>query len=274
MKIFRILIQHLSSSLTKLLCCISILSFIAGTLFCNNRNHFLKIESINQSRRLIETALLDIPVCTSADRVRQRALLATLQTWVRLVHDFHVRYWITFGTLVGYVQRRTLLPHDQDIDILIMGQDTSQLVRMALNLSLQNLSWFDSNMYKLIIHPQWYIVQWENRSYFPSQSINFKAPNARFIHQQESVHIDIWPIYDYHPEHVNNTNDRTPMITGIDLKYKWESSPKFWTFPLRPCDLSGIRVWCPAEPEEIVCATYGKEALYKSDTKCLNGSWV
>ncbi|CAF1201361.1 unnamed protein product [Adineta ricciae] len=268
------IIQHLSNSLIKLLCCVSILSFISGILFSNNRSLFLEIESTNQSRRLVEAALLDIPVCTSADRVRQRALLATLQTWARLASYFHVQYWITFGTLVGYVQRRTLLPHDQDIDILIMGQDTSQLVQIALNLSFQNFSWFDSNMYKLVIHPQWYIVNWKNRSYFPSHSITFKALNARFFHRERNVFVDIWPMYDYYPEQSNHLTDRTPMLTSIGLNYRWVSSPKFWSFPLRPCDLSGIRVWCPGEPEEIVCATYGREALYKSDTKCINGSWV
>lgn len=263
-----------SRKLLKILCYILVV-FIISITFCVNRQYFrsLTIQLFNKND-LIEDALLHIPICTSQDRIRQRALLITLHTWNDVARKFNIQYWIAYGTLVGYVQRRGLLPHDPDVDILMMAQDTVQLVALTSSLSNENLTWFDSNLYKLVVHPQWFVVGWQYRSYYPSQGINFISPNARFVNQQEHLHIDIWPIYDYHPDQSKDSTNKIPMLSEYDVYYNWKSNPRNWTFPLRPCDLSGVRVWCPAEPEKLVCAIYDEAALYKSDTLCVNGSWV
>jgi hypothetical protein len=262
--------------LLKSLCYISVILFIIAITFCVNRQYSRShtVRSFNESD-LIENALLNISTCTPNDRVRQRALLITLQTWNHLARKFNIQYWIAYGTLVGYVQRHALLPHDPDLDILIMAQDTAQLVTLAATLSNANFTWFDSNLYKLVVHPQWFIVGYENRSYYPSQGIHFIAPNARFVNKQEHLHVDIWPIYDYHPDDQSqNSINKLAMLTEYDLYYNWKSNPTNWTFPLHPCHLSGVKVWCPADSEKLVCAIYGEVALHKSDTLCLNGSWV
>jgi hypothetical protein len=270
-----ILREHLVSKkvLVKSLCYASIVLCIMIITFDANRHYSRTIRSYNESE-LIEDALLNIPTCTPRDRARQRALLLTLRTWTHLAHKFNIQYWIAYGTLVGYVQWRGLLPHDPDVDIIMMAQDTAQLVTLTTSLSNENLTWFDSKLYKLVVHPQWFIAGWENRSYYRSQGINFIAPNARLINQKEHLHVDIWPIYDYHPGESDNSTNKIPMLTEFDVHYNWKSNPRNWTFPLHSCDLSGIRVWCPAEPRKLVHALYKEAALYKSDTLCVNGSWV
>ncbi|CAF4740603.1 unnamed protein product, partial [Rotaria sp. Silwood2] len=45
--------------------------------------------------------------------------------------QYNPQYWITFGTLVGYVQRRGLLPHDLDVDVIMMSDDTPQLIKLS-----------------------------------------------------------------------------------------------------------------------------------------------
>ena len=214
----------------------------------------------------IEVALAQMSTCDPEDAFRQRALLLTLQAWTSLARTFHLQYWIAYGTLVGYVQRRGLLPHDSDVDILIMARDTAQLVPIATALYHGNFTSVDSTLYALIVHPQWSIVGWENRSYYPSRGIHFVAPNARFIQRKLGLHVDIWPIYDAH-------SDRS-MLFDYDVHYRWVSNPRSWTFPLRVCKFSGITVWCPAQPEQLIRATYGDSALHRSDKSCINGSWI
>ena len=124
--------------------------------FSSSNSDFL--DQLSNENISLEQALEKTPICTPFDRFRQRALLQSLQAWHHFAKEHHIRYWIGYGTLVGYVQRGGILPHDLDIDILIMAQDTSQLFELAqLNFS---------SIYKLKVHPQWYIAGYANRSYF------------------------------------------------------------------------------------------------------------
>jgi phosphorylcholine metabolism protein LicD len=214
----------------------------------------------------IEQAIEHIPICTANDRSRHRALIHTLQVWTKFAQQHHIRYWIAYGTLVSYVQRRGLLPYDPDINLFIMAQDTSQLLQLS---QLNILS-----TYELKVHPQWYIVDDTKRWYFSSEGIDFVAPNARFINSNDNLHLDIWPIYDYHPNHTRIEKNSRAMLTAYDKSYKWRSTPKEWTFPLQECKFSGVEVWCPAEPEKLVTDIYGEISFNMSSEKCVNGTWV
>ncbi|CAF3498278.1 unnamed protein product, partial [Rotaria sp. Silwood2] len=92
--------------------------------------------TITSTHNWIEKALQKIPTCTQRDRPRQRTILYTLLEWTHFAQKYNIRYWIAYGSLVGYVQRQGLLPHDLDVDLLIMAQDTSQLFQLSqLNFS-------------------------------------------------------------------------------------------------------------------------------------------
>lgn len=209
--------------------------------------------------KLIDKALDFIPICTKHDRLRQRALLRTLQVWSKLAEKNNLQYWISYGTLVGYVQRRGLLPHDEDIDVTIMADDMPKL----LNISQTNFS----TKYKFKIQPKWNVVGYKNRSYFYEQGIDFTAPNARFFHLKSRRYVDIFPAYDFNPLASNN-------LTEYNADFEWLSYPRSWTYPLQKCYFNEIKVLCPAKPERLVEINYGRSALIKSDTKCVKGSWV
>ncbi|CAF1151522.1 unnamed protein product [Rotaria sordida] len=229
-------------------------------------NNIISINLISNTNNSIEKALEQMPICNSQDRSRQRILLSIFHAWTHFAYIHNIEYWIAYGTLVGYVQRRGLLPHDSDTDILMLAQDTQQLVPFSdVNFS---------SIYEIKVHPQWSFVGYANRSYFPLQGIHFIAPNARFIHRKLRYHVDIWPIYDYHPDQLKNTTNPMKTLTEYSRYYTWISSPIEWTFPLKPCTFSGIKVWCPAMPEKLVTMLYGIEAVNKTDTTCVNGTWV
>ena len=129
----------------------------------------------------IDAIVEHLPNCTIKDRSRQHSLLTALRGWDEFAEKHHVKYWLAFGTLLGYVRDQNLIPHDADIDIAIPSAETIKLVPF----SNQNFS----NDFYLLVHPQWSIVGYENRSYFPHLSINFVAPNARFYNQIGRAHV-------------------------------------------------------------------------------------
>ncbi|CAF2061075.1 unnamed protein product [Rotaria magnacalcarata] len=223
-------------------------------------------DQLSNSSILIEKALQRIPTCTPDDGARQSALLHTLLQWSQFAQEHNIRYWIAYKTLLGYAQRDGLLPNALDVDILAMAQDTSRLAELrTLNFSSD---------YELKVHPQWFIVEKTRRSYFDEEGIDFVGPNARFVNRKDHVHINIWPMYDYHPNQTRIEKNSKPMLTECDRNYKWKSSPKEWTFPLQKYLLSGIKVWCPTDSKNLVAHIYGKVSGNLSSIACVNGVWI
>ncbi|UJR14160.1 hypothetical protein I4U23_001155 [Adineta vaga] len=214
----------------------------------------------------IENTLETIPVCESGDRDRQRSLLRMFYAWTQFAHEHNLRYWLCDGSLVGYTRLRGLIPHDSDVDVLMLHSDTKRLA----SLTYVNFS----SIYQLRVHPQWEIIGEKNRSYFESQGITFVAPNARVYNLEDNRHVDIWPIYDFHPDQPTNTTLRGKTLFQYSIDYAWASYPIEWTFPLKPCLFSQLKTWCPAMPEKIVSLLYGSQAVNQSDHICKDGSWV
>lgn len=245
---------------------VSVIIFVSCFVYNQYTDDRISYEIQSNDHPNLEIILEQIPVCTSYDRYRQRNLLKMLIDWDQFASKHRIQYWIAYGTLVGYVQRRGLLPHDEDIDVVILGKDTERLVPFVT----RNFS----SKYDIKVHPRWYIPGYQNRSYYSSKGIDFIAPNARFTHRLLHYHIDIWPIYEYHPDHPKNQTTTRRTLTDYNSDYEWSSTPRHWTFPLKRCEFSGIQVWCPAMPEKLVEKTYGASALNESDTRCVDGSWI
>jgi len=233
---------------------LSYVLFIISVLFYElyHFDYTLFIRPSNETA-LIEQALERIPICNSQDRPQQRALLYTLQAWTHLAHSHHIRYWISHRSLIGYTQRQGPLPYDYNIDITILAQDTPQIIE----LKKANYP----SIYELKVHPQWFMSKVSNRSYFPSEGIDFIMQNARFINQINNVSINIWPIYEKYPNR--------GVLTEYDEYGRWKSIAEEWIFPLRPCRFSGIKVWCPAQQKKLTASIY--EQISKH---CSNGIWI
>jgi hypothetical protein len=228
--------------------------FIIGSLICDHyQRGYLFTSRSSNATVFIERALKRIPKCNADDHSRQQALLYLLQAWSHLAHSHHIRYWIAYKTLAGYIQYHDLSPYAHDIDILIMAHDTSKLIK----LKKANYP----SIYNLKIHPRWFKTEHSNRS----EGINFTGPNARFIKQKNSISINIWPMYIY------DFNENKLLLAEYLNSDNWLLSPIEWTFPLEPCAFSGIKVWCPAQPKNILTSIYEQSYVHKS---CINNSWI
>ena len=250
----------------SLLLFVSIYFVISVLKFRSQENDVFYFDKILNDEDIINRALEHLPKCSSNDTLRQRTLLRTLLAWSHFAQMHNIQYWISYGTLVGYVQRGSLLPHDYDMDVTIKATDMKQLLPLA------NINF--SSIFKFKIHPQWHIPDRKNRSFFWKRDIDFFSPNARLQHIKPRRYIDIWVGYNYVPGKPRNSLNNTETITQYDPSFRWLSMPKSWIFPLKPCKLSGIDVWCPAIPDKIVAILYGIESVNKTDTSCINGTWI
>ncbi|CAF4329645.1 unnamed protein product [Rotaria socialis] len=211
--------------------CLALLIFLLCLItYCyyDSENNYIPINIILNEYYSIEKHLEKIQNCTSEDHFRQRILLTMFHAWSHFTDIHNIQYWVAYETLVGYIQRR---------ENLIPFSDA-----------------YFSSVYEIKLYIQRNVVGYTNRSYHQSQGINFVAPNARFIHRKLHLHIDIRPIYDYHPNHLRNTTKIIKTLTEYSR--------------------SGIKVWCPAMPEKLVNMLYGIETFNKTDTTCINGTWA
>ena len=242
------------------------LSFTFFLLSCEQTEFYYDIHVVRKNISL-KSIVAQISNCTEYDRVRQHALLHVLRAWSIFATEHRIVYWIDYGTLLGYVRRNGLLPHDQDTDIGIPWEVTAKLEM----LSRTN---FSDDFY-LLIQPLWRNPSYKNRSYFRTEGIHFVAPNARFYSRKGGYHVDIWPSYERMPNLTANSLSSIDNGTIIDYdnRYNFMENPRDWYYPLQKCEFSEIPVWCPAQPEKIVARIYGEKAVNTSDIICRNGTW-
>lgn len=155
--------------------------------------------------------------------------------------------------MIGLNEQQNILPDENQIDVTILAKETPQLFQ------LQQVNF--SSIYQLQIHPQWMMIRTSNRSYFPSKGIDFKQQNARFIDRISNTSIHIWPIYERYPSN--------GVLSEWSKDDRWISTVEEWIFPLQPCRLSGIKVWCPSRLKFLAALINEREFVH-----CSYGQWI
>lgn len=222
-------------------CPIILFVFIFVALVNDHQQRGFRFQDELESQLIpIENAIESLKDCQKKDLIQSRALLHTLKAWTDLARSNYISYWISHKTLSDYVRFHGLDSTDSTIDISIMSQDTELLIGLSRTKY--------SSVYELQIHPQWQIPRSSHRSKFEQSQIDFVRYNGRFVNRQKNVSIHIWPVYGL-------SNKNFPQILCHDR----DSSITFpvdSTFPLNFCVFSGVQVWCPARPSELVTSVY------------------
>jgi hypothetical protein len=108
----------------------------------------------------------NIPQCCASH------LVEILSDIVMLLDNHNIQYFISFGTLLGAVRHKGIIPWDTDIDIIIAKKDQGKIYNVLLN-------------------------ELNNRSYSvkidPDENIAGEELIRVFLSETNSIHVDLFP---------------------------------------------------------------------------------
>lgn len=172
--------------------------------------------------------LLDTPECCKAHVRRIMADLA------RLMDRDGIRWWVDYGTLLGYIRDGGMIRYDKDGDLGVHGGDRDKL--LALLPELLGLKY-----HAVYASPN------------PTERFRTGDRVKVCISNRNRTNVDLFLWYPHRPK--KGYLDRKNYI-GADL-YKGREFPMTWAFPLERGSWDGIDVSVPAEPEILAEHRYG-----------------
>jgi len=172
--------------------------------------------------------LLDTPECCKSHVRRIMAEVA------RLMDRDGIRWWIDYGTLLGYLRDGGMIRYDKDGDLGVHGGDRDKL--LALQPELLGLG------YHAVFSP-----------IRPTQRFRSGDRMKVWVSNRNHTNVDLFVWYPDKPK--KGYLDRKNYI-GADL-YKGRDFPMDWAFPLQRGQWDGIDVSVPAEPKLLAEHRYG-----------------
>ncbi len=63
-----------------------------------------------------------IPIYEGVKRINKEVAMENLRLLKELLDDYNLEFQITFGTLLGAIREKDFIDHDEDIDLLVLGE--------------------------------------------------------------------------------------------------------------------------------------------------------
>lgn len=207
----------------------------------------------------------------------QKCLLALMAIFHKVCEKHKLRYWISYGTVLGAVRHGGFIPWDDDVDVSMLREDYDKLEGLVKSELAS------------------YGIEFENDHYFVTTHISYKR-------NQTGVFMDVFPIYecqvkdDYSSSkeivrkvaskqrafyrNLRNQNDKikidnhrnmlfsrleqgkntlllhTPEDNGQGSVYE-----KSDVFPLKKMCFEGMDLWAPNNPNEYLEKIYGRSYM-------------
>lgn len=123
------------------------------------------------------------------NNIYKKILLQTMQDFIKLCEDNNIKYIAAYGTVLGAVRHKGLIPWDDDIDVYMKREDYNKFLSLRDKLS--------NSIYEIINH--------DNENYY--------LPFAKFCNKHTTIwemeelpfvmgiFIDIFPL-DYCPQNI------------------------------------------------------------------------
>ena len=171
-------------------------------------------------------------------------LIYTLKFFTKYCKERHIKPIIMHGSLIGLYFNNDILPWDDDIDIILIGN------------CITNLTNYENLNFLIEINPNSH-----NRSKKDTNNII----DARVINKNSGVFIDITFFYQYISNGVRKLRAKDNHIYNYDDIY-----------PLKKSTFCGCNVFTPSNVEKCLIQEYGKNVLLPKYKECkfINRKWV
>lgn len=197
-----------------------------------------------------EIACLLPPCC-------HKALKETLFYTVDLLTEFNIYHWMDFGTLLGSVRHKNIIPWDNDTDICILAKDKRKLLALEERVNkdgfyfnhysdyMKQIRYSPINRANVDIYINWVIPAREHKLYWERT-----PPAGKTEHFPE----------DYPPLLEKRINSDIPIISqkiwGAQLNHTTDM-PFWFVENLEQRKLAGKWINCPREAEKFLKFRYG-----------------
>ena len=224
------------------------------------------VVSENPTRKTIATTAPYVygePGCP--DNPRREDLHELLRAWTTACKEHDINYTLAFGSLLGAMRNKDVIPWDHDIDINIHVKYFPILKRWSEE---RKFSKADSKI-RLAIQPGAVMnIPEEKRTRHNCQGkvtsymedpCSFLEPMARLL--RGSVFVDFFHFYEKGHLIEDPSENRLKQYNKRDF------------YPFRLCSFMGFNASCPNRPWEIL-RVYFKTDNFEPNKMCKNGKWV
>lgn len=199
------------------------------------------------------------------DNPRRDDLHELFRAWTTACQEHNINYTLAFGSLLGAMRNKDVIPWDHDIDINIHVKYFPILKRWSEE---QKFTKADGTI-RLAIQPGAVMnIPEEKRTRHNCQGkvtshmedqCSFLEPMARLI--RGSVFVDFFHFYEKGHLIEDPSENRLKQYNKTDF------------YPFRPCSFMGFNASCPNWPWKIL-RVYFKTDNFEPNRKCKNGIWV
>uniref|UniRef100_A0A6C0BZJ8 LicD/FKTN/FKRP nucleotidyltransferase domain-containing protein n=1 Tax=viral metagenome TaxID=1070528 RepID=A0A6C0BZJ8_9ZZZZ len=169
-------------------------------------------------------------------------LVDLLQVFSEACAKCNVRWWLDYGTCLGWLRNGAIIPWDDDMDISMRKEDEARLLSdvgpaiRAINPNI-TLLWCYNRLIKVVRKPKC----------FPWIDIIFHSREAG----------DVWI--------ANHTRMKNGKLVKGQLRQRTnrEPIPNGKLFPLLPASLHGVEVYVPQDPKHFMEIRFGKNSTHE-----------
>ena len=161
--------------------------------------------------------------------------LEMLRTVTTILRDADVPYWIEGGTLLGSYRSNSMIPHDNDVDVSILGDEDFQKATEAMRQHL----------------PSKYSLK-EGTSYAQKLEVNDDQSGV-FYFQPDVICSNVLCDINLYRERPDGTLQQQYFKMSMEER-RYE---KDWVFPLDTVEFEGMSLSCPRQAKPYLEEMYG-----------------
>lgn len=165
--------------------------------------------------------------------------------------EHNITYCLTFGTLLGFVRNKKIIPYDDDIDIEIKEADAYKLNQIDWGPDIKYMGWGNNGGLYMIFDAESYT------KYGEQNGIKIDIFSEKSNDPPETIHSEVSDGYGggyYHQSLFRGNIRNLPGISNCVIDSNL-------IFPLKKDFFEDIEVFVPAEPEIIVKKLYGGDCI-------------